>query len=132
MKVFITDENREKNNVIYKITCYIGSHYKEYHYIGLTKRPLEKRVYEHITNYKSAVYKFIKENNVEAIHVEVLEQCKYEQLLDSAETRAIANYILKRGTKNNQKNRLINIDLKGLDKYTLKGVKEIYNCLQFN
>ena len=53
MEVFITDENREKNNVIYKITCYIGSHYKEYHYIGLTKRPLEKRVYEHITNYKS-------------------------------------------------------------------------------
>ena len=129
MKILV--ENKDKNKIIYQITCCVGPHLKEYHYIGYTKRTLEKRLQEHLfTN--TAVTKFIKINDVRCVRAEVLEECEYEQLLDSAETRHIANYILKRGTKANKRNHLINIDLKGLNRYTLKNVKSIYNKLQFN
>ena len=131
MQYIINEKDKERTNVIYLVTCFVGNHYKEYHYIGLTKRKLEQRFTEHCFK-NTAVSKFIKENNVTAISIEVLRECKYEQLLDSAETAEMCKYFLKRGTPNNQRNRLINRDFKGLTDYTLKGVKDILNCLQFS
>lgn len=121
-------KDRKAKNVIYQITCFMGSHNKQYHYIGMTKRELDKRFNEHITNEKSAVYKFITEHakDFKYIKVEVLKEVKYIPHLDKEETKAIGKYILQKGTKANKKNHLLNRDLKGLEKLTLK---QIADCI---
>lgn len=119
------EEIKEKTNVIYLITLRVGSHGKKYHYIGKTKRRLEQRVWEHIGNSKCPVGKMIREENLEKIQVEVLYECNYYDRinLDMYETRELCRYYAQRGTTANQKNRLINRDLKELNTYTLADIK---------
>lgn len=128
MIMLFDEKNKKETNVIYKITCCIGKHWKEYHYIGMTKRPLEARVKEHLTKEGSAVHNFITEHmeELQMVKVEILKKVKYIPHLDKEETKAIGEYILLRGTKANKKNRLLNRDLKGLEKLTLK---QIADCI---
>lgn len=118
-------EDKKRTNVIYQITLFVGNHNKQYHYIGKTKRELQKRIKEHIYKKNCTIYNFINTNKVKTIKIDILKQCNYYNkiILDTFETIEICKYFKKRGTKNNKNNRLINIDLKGLDTYSLKDIK---------
>lgn len=119
------EDIRYKTNVVYEITLYVGSHEKEYHYIGKTSRQLEKRIKEHINNSKCPVGQMIRECDVKRMSVVVLYECDYYDRLnlDMYETRELCRYYKERGTIANQRNRLINRDLKGLELYTLADIK---------
>lgn len=119
MIVNYKNENRKyENNVIYQIT--IG----EYNYIGLTSRPLEMRIKEHLYNKESPVNQYIKENNIQEINVKILNHLPSSKKLDKKETKAIAQYIVYNSKKKSFKN-LLNIDFKGLDTLSIKELKEI-------
>lgn len=111
-------------NVVYMVRIFVGSHRKQFHYIGYTTQPLVKRFQQHLYG-KSAVHDFIKENldTVKEVSIEVIKQAQYKQELDALETIALCEYILKRGTKANQKNRLVNKSYKYLNEFTLQSVK---------
>lgn len=131
--IYKNQEDAAKTNVIYQITFEVGQHKKHYHYIGKTKRRLEKRIDEHITR-NHAVRQFINSNNLNYIQVEVLYECDYDDRinLDLYETRELCRYYAKRGTTANQKNHLINRDLKELDTYTLKDIKRKFAEMNVN
>lgn len=123
--IYKKDEIATKKDVIYEITLKVGKHNKSLHYIGKTKRNLQKRMEEHIKNEKCPVGKAIRDYGLDKIYVDVLYECENDDRinLDMYETRELCRYYSKRGTKANQKNHLINRDLKGLDTYTLKDIK---------
>ena len=119
MRINYKNENRRyENNVIYQIT--IG----EYVYIGLTSRPLEMRIKEHIYSKSSPVNKYIKENNITEINVKIITKLPSNKRLDKKESQAIARYIVYNSKKKSFKN-LLNIDFKGLDNMSIKELKEL-------
>lgn len=124
--IYKNDDIINKKYVIYLITLRTGSHRYKVHYIGKTKRELHKRMEEHIKNKHCPVGQCIYENELDKIYVEVLYECSEDDRinLDMFETRELCRYYSKRGTIKNERNRLINRDLKGLDTYTLKAIKE--------
>ena len=123
------EEDKTKERVIYKVDILMKPYRKKYSYIGMTKRQLQKRINEHLTDQRSSVYQFLEEHKgqVWGIEVHILYECEFEQLLDSNESLEIGKYILKNGTKANQKNRLINKSFKGFDKLSLDQVKKCCN-----
>lgn len=133
MITIFKDEDKDKTNIIYKINLYLAPYGKKFVYIGMTRRRLQTRVNEHLYyNSKSPVYQFIQNNNIKNIEIEILHECEYEQLLESAESYNIGKYFLKHGTQNNKKNRLINLDLKGFQKMTLTNIKKCCDALEFS
>lgn len=134
MQIIYNDvEDATKSNVIYQITFEVGNHHKQYCYIGKTKRELQKRIEEHITR-NHAVKQFIDNNDLEYIKVSVLYECKdHDRInLDMFETRELCRYFAKHGTMNNKRNHLINRDLKELNTYTLKDIKELFAEMSVN
>lgn len=124
MKMIFNEEDRTKENVVYMITLRVAPYRKKYVYIGMTQRALEKRIQEHLYDKRSQVNKFIRENEIKEFRVDILHECEFEQLLESAESYRIGTYFLEKGTLNNQKNRLINKQFKGFQKMTLATIKE--------
>lgn len=119
MKINYKNEKRKyENNVIYQIT--IG----EYAYIGLTTRPLEMRIKEHIYSKTSPVNQYIRNNNIQEINVKIITKLPSNKKLDKKETKAIAQYIIYNSKKKSFKN-LLNIDFKGLDKMSIKELKDL-------
>lgn len=112
-------ENKKyQNNVVYKIT--IG----DKTYIGETKRPLDTRIKEHIRDKRSEVNKYIQENNIQEIQVKILQEIDNERKLYGKETQSIARYIISNSKKKSKEN-LLNKDYKGLDKMTMKQMKDL-------
>ena len=125
MQTIIDSKQKNMFNVIYKVTLYQTDKEPMY-YIGKTARELKSRLYEHTHNVKSAVYQYVKRHNIGVIKIEVIDTCKYIQQLDTKETLAIAKHIIKYGKK---KHRLVNKDFKGLDKLTMRELKELSSLL---
>lgn len=128
---YYNELDKTKRKVIYKIDILLKPYRKKYSYIGMTKRELQKRVNEHLTKKDSSVFQFLEEHKEEIFSIEiiVLYECEFEQLLDSVESLEIGKYILKNGTKANQRNRLINKNFKGFNSLTLANVKKCCNML---
>lgn len=129
MEIVFDEDDKEKENVVYMITLKIAPYRKKYVYIGMTQRALKERIREHLYDKRSQVCKFIQTHEVKELEVEVLHECQFEQLLESAESYKIGTYFLKNGTLNNQKNRLINKHFKGFQKMTLATIKKCCDTL---
>lgn len=128
---YYNEQDKTKKKVIYKVDILLKPYRKKYSYIGMTKRELQTRISEHLTKKDSSVFQFLEEHKEEIYSIEiiVLYECEFEQLLDSTESLEIGRYILKHGTKANQKNRLINKNFKGFDCLNLEDVKRCCSML---
>lgn len=129
MEINYINSTGKETNVVYLMTFY-GKYGKKYHYIGQTSRTLKRRTWEHLHEKKDRVYKTIQEIKPKKLEVSIIEQCKYSITLETRETIAIGNYILKRGTRNNQRNRLINKLYKGWLNKTRVQIEEIMAEMQ--
>ena len=121
--IYSNSKRKYEYNVIYKIS--IGN----YSYIGLTSRPLDIRIHEHIYNKNSSVKQYLTQHNdINTISVKILASLPSDKKLDKKETKKIASYIIKNG-KNKSQETLLNKDYKGLDKLTIEELRELVrNC----
>lgn len=118
METIVKEKNLKDNNIVYRISLIKDNQVK--YYIGKTSRPLKKRIWEHLNNKKSQVYKYLQSNEIDTIKIDILERCYFTQLLDVKETKAILRHLLRYGKKNSN---LLNKDLKGLDSLSIKELK---------
>ena len=64
--------------------------------------------------------KYLQNNTIDTIKVDILERNYFTQLLDLKETKILLRHLLKYGKKNSN---LLNKDFKGLDKMSVKDMK---------
>lgn len=129
IKDIIKCKNTKESNVIYKITL-TNNNGDMFHYIGLTSRPLKMRNNEHFYNKKDIIRQTIDTYNINNIKVDILKKLNDKKQLNKQETLEIARYIKNYGKDNNKNNHLINIDLKGLEKKTLKEIKQFVSTCE--
>ena len=119
MNIIYKNNNRKyENNVIYQIS--IGN----YNYIGLTSRPLDIRVHEHLYHASSPIRQYIKANNIDTINVKIICKLPTNKRLDKKETKAIAQHLLYKGKKQSF-TYLLNRDFKGLDNMSIEELKDL-------
>jgi len=118
MEINIKQKDLKATNIVYRLTLISGNNIK--YYIGRTNQTLQKRLYQHLNNKKSQVCKYLQNNTIDTIKVDILERNYFTQLLDLKETKILLRHLLKYGKKNSN---LLNKDFKGLDKMSVKDMK---------